>query len=83
MNAWSWYWTIWFAAGFVAFAIPEAIALFGGHAENTLSANVWRLEQFLPGDHWYQWTAVHVLLGGALLTLFGWLAGHFVFGLWR
>lgn len=83
MNGWSIYWTVWTVAMFVAFAIPEFWALATGHPENTLSENVWRLEQLLPGQHVWQWTAVHALVGGALFVLLIWLAFHFTFGIWR
>jgi hypothetical protein len=83
MKPMSIYWIVWASVMFVSFAIPEFWALATHHPENTLSDNVWRLEKFLPGDHWYQWSAVHVLIGGALIVLFGWLIGHFVWGVWR
>lgn len=40
-NMWSLYWGLWIAVGFLP---PELYALFGGHEENTLSAQVWRAE---------------------------------------
>lgn len=84
MNGWSWYWLCWFIASIVvAFLGPELYALFTGHPENTLSAQVWRLEQALPCQHVWQWTALHILIGGVLLVLLVWLIGHLVFGIWR
>jgi hypothetical protein len=83
MNGWSAYWGIWFGLFMLAFLVPEIYALTTGHSENTLSANVWRLEQFLPGQHPAAWTASHVLIGGCLTVLLGWLIVHLVWGLWR
>jgi hypothetical protein len=40
-NWWSVYWLIWLVCGF---GIPEGTALGTGHSENTLSAQVWRME---------------------------------------
>lgn len=40
-NLWSLYWSLWL---FVAFGVPEGIALSTGHPENTLSDQVWHLE---------------------------------------
>lgn len=84
-NGWSWYWLIWFIVAFpVAFLVPELIALASGHPENTLSAQIWRLEGFLPGHAgvvWH-WTALHFLIGGVLAILLVWLIGHFTLGIW-
>jgi hypothetical protein len=57
--------------------------LFSGHPENTLSDNIWALEKLMPGESLWQWTAVHVLVGGVLIVLLVWLIGHLVFGIWR
>jgi hypothetical protein len=84
-NAWSWYWLIWLIVTIpLAFLIPELIALASGHPENTLSAQIWRLEQFLPGHAGpiWSWTAMHFLIGGLFAVLFVWLIGHFTFGVW-
>lgn len=83
MNGWSIYWTCWFGAFITAFLIPELWALFTGHPDNTLSANVWRLEQIAPGQHVWQWTALHVLIAGLLVVVLGWLLFHLAFGIWR
>jgi hypothetical protein len=84
MNKWSWYWLIWFIVMFpISFLIPELIALSKGQPENTLSANVWRLEQAAPGQTIFNWTAIHVLLGGFLFVLLVWLAFHLVFRIWH
>ena len=82
MNAWSTYWVCWFFGMLIAFLVPELWALFTGHGENTLSANVWRLEQLAPGQHVWQWTALHVLIGGALAVFLIWLLVHLVLGIW-
>lgn len=70
----SFYWfVIWFACGF---GIPEGIALATGHAENTLSDNVWHLVGLEPG---HPWTFVHFLVAALMV----WLLFHFVFGWFR
>jgi hypothetical protein len=84
VNGWSWYWLCWFIFFVpVSFLIPELFELGTGHPENTLSANVWRLEKWMPGQDLGHWTALHVLVGGCLAVLLIWLLGHLVFGLWR
>lgn len=79
----AWYWLVWFILSIpVAFLIPELIMLAKHRPEDTLSAQVWRLEQFLPGQQLWQWTALHFLLGGIIALMFVWLIGHFLWGLW-
>jgi hypothetical protein len=77
------YWLIWFGVLFVSFIVPELIALFS-NPRNTLSWTLWNLEQVVPGSHQpvWQWTALHVLIGGVLAVLLVWLIGHLVFGIW-
>ena len=82
MNGWSWFWTAWFAVSFAAFLIPEIWALVTGHPENTLSAQIWRLESLKAGQHVWQWTAAHWLIGGVLAVVLIWLLFHFVAGIW-
>ena len=83
-NAWSWYWLCWLIVTVpVGFLIPEVYALASGHSENTLSAQVWRLEQFVPDQHIWQWSAAHILIGGCLAVILLWMMIHFVFGIWR
>lgn len=83
MNGWSWYWLAWFEVSILAFLGPELYALFTRHNENTLSANIWRLEQVQTGQSLWQWTALHFLVGGSLALLLVWLIFHLVFGIWR
>jgi hypothetical protein len=83
MNGWSWWWLSWFTVSFVTFILPEAYCLVTGHVANTLSWTVWRAESFLPGESVWHWTALHVLLGGALFVGLVWLACHLFFGIWR
>lgn len=83
-NAWSWYWLAWFVFTFpVAFFGPELYALLSGHPENTLSAQIWRMQGFIPGQSIVNWGAVHFLIAGILGVLLVWLFGHFVLGIWR
>lgn len=82
MNGWSSYWAAWFGVAFAAFLIPEVWALFTRHPENTLSAQIWRLEQLKAGQHVWQWTAAHWLIGGILAVVLIWLLFHFVAGIW-
>lgn len=83
MNKFSIYWIVWASVMFVSFAIPEFWALANSRPEDTLSENVWRLEQFLPGQDIWHWTALHILIGGVLFLVCGWLALHLSAGLWR
>jgi hypothetical protein len=69
MDAWGWYWLLWFVLAFVAFAIPEAIAIRTRNKQ-TLSHHVWEL---LAGP----WRVPVTVL---LLGTFGWLLMHFLFG---
>lgn len=82
-NAWSWYWLSLCSAWFLGFAAVEFPMLATGHGENTLSAQIWRLEQFVPDQSVSQWSAMHFLIGGAIALLLVWLLGHFVLGIWR
>ena len=64
-NAWSIYWLLWIAVGFVA---PELYALVTGHPENTLSYQFWRLEgQGATFGRWF------------VGSFFFWLAFHMTF----
>jgi hypothetical protein len=83
MNGWSVYWLCWFCGAFFAFLIPEVYALAAGHDENTLSAQIWHLESLTPGQHIWQWSAAHWLIGGMLAVTLVWLIGHFLFGIWH
>lgn len=83
-NGFSHYWLVWLVAAFATFIVPELYALVSGHPENTLSAQVWRLEGILNGNApLVNWTAVHFLLGGMFAVIFVWLIGHFALGIWR
>ena len=80
---WNWmtaYWLVaWFGFGF---GIPETIALVTGHAENTLSDQVWHIEGLGPGRNFanpLDWSPGHYVL--AMLTI--WLAGHFIWHIWH
>lgn len=77
------FWAVWFGTSVLTFMVVEFWALAARRPQDTLSAQVWRLEQMAPGESLWQWTALHVLVGGALFVLLAWLIGHFVFGLWR
>lgn len=83
MKAMSVYWIVWASTMFVSFAIPEFWALATHHPENTLSENFWRMEQFLPGQDFMHWTAIHYLIGVTLTVWLLWLIGHLVYGIWR
>jgi hypothetical protein len=72
-------WLAWFIISFLAFIIPETIALVTKHPEFTLSASVWRLEQYDPTKGLRQWNAFHLLFAGELLLLDVWLFAHFIF----
>jgi hypothetical protein len=70
------YWAAWLLVGF---GVPEGIALFTGHGENTLSETVWRWCDVLPGQTIWQWKAVHFFL----LVFMIWLTLHLVLRIFR
>jgi hypothetical protein len=70
------YWACWILIGF---GVPEAIALFTHHPENTLSENAWRWFDVVPGKTITQWSIAHFIL----LFFMLWLFGHMVLGVWR
>jgi hypothetical protein len=82
-HLWAVYWTWWFILSTGFFLVPETYALVTHHPEDTLSANVWRMENFLPGQDIVHWTAMHLLFIGVLILIDIWLIGHFGFGFWR
>jgi hypothetical protein len=83
-NGFSHYWFVWALVTFFSFIVPEVYALASGHPENTLSAQVWRMEGILNTNApLVNWTSVHFLLGGMFILTFVWLIGHFTFGIWR
>jgi len=49
-NLWSAYWLVWLVCFFL---IPELTAIFMGHPENTLSAQIWHLEG--TGATFFRW----------------------------
>jgi hypothetical protein len=72
-NGWSAYWLFWLGVGFL---VPESIALFTGHPENTLSEQVWHLsEQGARGG----WTFGHFMVAAFVV----WLAFHLILGWFR
>jgi hypothetical protein len=81
VNGWSWYWLSWFCVWFTAFLIPEVIAIVQGTG-NTLSENVWKLEQFRTGQPVLGWSAGHFLFAGVWLVTTIWLTGHFLNHKW-
>lgn len=76
------YWSLWAAALVTTFLVPEVWMLVAGRPQDTLSAQIWRLEQYAPGQSLWQWNAFHFLFMGALLLLDVWLIGHFGFRIW-
>lgn len=81
-HTWNVLWTVWFCASVGSFLAVETYALVTDW-QRTLSAAVWRMEDFLPGQPISKWTAVHLLFIGALVLLDVWLLGHFAAGWWR
>lgn len=81
MNAWSWYWVWWFSVSMVAFLIPETYAIVTKNYADTLSENIWRLEDVAPGAPIGTWTAAHFLIGGLIGLVLIWLFFHFLFGM--
>lgn len=82
LHAWHVFWLAWFATSFFTFLGFEIYALCTDW-RRTLSAAVWHFEDTAPGQPIVNWTALHFLFGGALITVFVWLIGHFLFDIWR
>lgn len=76
------YWLCWLLVTFTSFIVPEIIGLVRNW-QFTLSAAVWNLEKFQPGEPLSRWTAFHFLFIGMLLVTFIWLLLHFAMGWWR
>jgi hypothetical protein len=76
------YWSLWAFLLTTGFLVPEIWMLMAGRPQDTLSAQIWRLEQFSPGQSIWAWNAFHFLFIGGLLLLDLWLLGHFGFGKW-
>lgn len=76
------YWALWAVMLTTGFLVPETCMLIAGRPQDTLSAQIWRIEQFVPGQSVWAWNAFHFLFIGALLLLDIWLIGHFGFGKW-
>lgn len=70
-----WYWAAWLLLGFL---VPELVALFSGHPENTLSETVWNWFHVKPGSKLRKLTIRRLLL----LFFMVWLTGHLAFGWW-
>lgn len=77
------YWSVWAVFTLVSFLTPELVMLAIRRPQDTLSANVWRWESFLPGQQVVNWTFLHFAFIVVLLCLDIWLLGHFGWGLWR
>lgn len=77
------YWRVWLIFMTTSFLVAELWMLAAHRPQDTLSANVWRWESFLPGQNVMHWTFVHFALIVGLLVLDFWLLGHFGWGLWR
>lgn len=60
------YWLCWLVLGF---GVPEAIAIFTGHRERTLSYSVWQLRDAFPPGFYAFW-----------ILLVSWLTYHFFTG---
>lgn len=76
------YWPIFLIVMLVAFLGPEVYALCTNW-QNTLSNWIWTQLRVRAGQPIDQWSALHFLVGGCLVVLFGWLIGHLLFGYWR
>ncbi len=77
------YWLlIWFGLGF---GVPEGIALFTGHPENTLSDQVWHIENLGSNEPTSVFAnPVHWNIGHWLMFIgMVWLFGHFIDHIWH
>lgn len=82
---WNWMTFYWFAVWLaIGFGVPEGIALFTGHPENTLSEQVWHLEGLTArnGETFWNpltWTIPHFLVACFMV----WLTIHFLDHSWH
>lgn len=79
---WHRLWLIWFFLSFGSFLTFEIYAL-ATDWRRTLSASIWAIEDFVPGQSISHWSAAHFLFIGVLALTFLWLLGHFALGWWR
>ncbi|HET6909069.1 MAG TPA: hypothetical protein VFH54_07010 [Mycobacteriales bacterium] len=82
LHQWHVFWLCWFLGSFGTFLGFEAYAL-ATDWRRTLSAAVWHMEKFQPGQPITAWTALHLLFIGALIVVDIWLIGHFGWMIWR
>lgn len=82
IRAWHIYWLCWASIAFVTFLVPEIYAL-ATNWRRTLSAAVWSLERFTPGQPIPHWSAGHIWFISIYAVLVFWLLFHFGMGWWR
>jgi len=80
---WLWapahFWPLWLGLFTVTFLIRESTALGTGRPQDTLSDWVWRVLHVSVNQPIQDWDALHFLVFGEWLVLFGWLTYHFFF----
>jgi hypothetical protein len=74
------YWPIFLTIAFLAFIIPEILALVKiGPVDNTLSNWVWSELKITSNEKMNKWSALDFLIFGQWMTLMTWLTWHFFF----
>lgn len=75
------YWLLWLVVGF---CVPEFYALLSGHAQWTLSEQVWKLEGLNDTDRTTFWNPMTWSIPHFLVVCFMiWLLVHFAEHAWR
>lgn len=82
LAGWHRYWLIWATATFLTFLVPEVWAAVTD-TRRTLSAAVWRIEEFVPGQPVGHWSVGHFWFIAIYGVLVFWLFFHFGMGWWR
>lgn len=82
LAVWHRYWLCWFIVMFASFIGPEIYGLVTD-SRRTLSAAIWHLEKYTPGQSIIGWSAFHLLFIGALIVVEVWLIGHFGWHIWH
>lgn len=82
MNFWSWYYSI-ITGLWVILIIPVELFWVVKNTYNTMSANVWRAERFIPGQPIWGWNPFHLGFIALLGFLFLYLLLHFGWGFFR
>lgn len=77
------YWLIWFVVMLTTFLVPELYSIVTKRFGGTLSDTIWRMEDLVPNQSIWKWTAGHYLFTFGFILIVVWLIAHFGWGLFR